>query len=159
MSKQITNSQVTRELLSHLEETFAQVKGIYLDRGTSLLETLATLSAAEASKSFTKSGSGTTIAGHVAHVRFYLKVMIDYMAGQKNQTLDWKQSWLVKTVDERQWKHLQKDLHSDYEQIRDSWSSSIDWAGEDQIGAAVAVLVHTAYHLGSIRQLSQFAKS
>ena len=157
MSKQITNSQVTRELLSHLEETFVQVKGIYLDRGTSLLETLATLSAAEASKSFTK--SGTTIAGHVAHVRFYLKVMIDYMAGQKNQTLDWKQSWLVKTVDEMQWKQLRDGLHRDYEQIRDSWSSSIDWAGEDQIGAAVAVLAHTAYHLGSIRQLLQFAKS
>ncbi len=157
MSKQITNSQVTRELLSHLEETFVQVKGIYLDRGTSLLETLATLSAAEASKSFTK--SSTTIAGHVAHVRFYLKVMIDYMAGQKNQSLDWKQSWLVKTVDEMQWKQLRDDLHRDYEKIRDSWSSSIDWAGEDQIGAAVAVLAHTAYHLGSIRQLSQLAKS
>ena len=157
MSKQITNSQVTRELLSHLEETFVQVKGIYLDRGTSLLETLATLSAAEASKSLTK--SGTTIAGHAAHVRLYLKVMIDYMAGQKNQSLDWKQSWLVKTVDEAQWRQLQNELHRDYEQIHDSWSSSMDWAEEDQIGAAVAILVHTAYHLGSIRLLLQLAKS
>ena len=157
MSKQITNPQIARELLSHLEETFAQVKGIYLDRGTSLLESLATLSAAEASKSLTK--SGTTIAGHAAHVRFYLKVMIDYMAGQKNQSLDWKQSWLVKTVDEAQWRQLQNELHRDYEQIHDSWNSSMDWAEEDQIGAAVAISVHTAYHLGSLRQLLQLAKS
>ncbi len=30
--------------------------------------------------------------------------------------------------------------------------SDIDWGGETAIGGALAIVVHTAYHLGEIRQ-------
>jgi hypothetical protein len=49
MTTTISPTQFTGELLFLLEETFESVYGIYLDRGISLLETLAGITAEEAS--------------------------------------------------------------------------------------------------------------
>lgn len=98
MSTQLSNQQFGKELLEQLDDTFEQVKGIYLDRGTSLLETLSTLNASEASKPLTNHGA--SITGHVAHIRFYLNVLTKYMAGERDQKPDWTQSWLVREVNE-----------------------------------------------------------
>lgn len=156
MPTQLSNLQIGRELLDQLEETFEQVKGIYLDRGTSLFETLSSLNAVQASKPLT--GHGTSIAGQVAHVRFYLNVMTKYMAGEKNQKLDWRQSWIVQEVNESEWKKLQSGLREDYQKIHAGWRADHDWGAEDQLGSAVAMLVHTAYHLGAIRQILKITR-
>ena len=58
-----------------LIETFENVHGI-LDKGTSLFETLAQISADQASQPM---GNCATIAAHVAHTRYYMDVLEDRM--------------------------------------------------------------------------------
>ena len=156
MSTQISSELVGKEILDFLEETFEKVSGIYLDRETSFLETLAKVNAAEASKPIVE--SGTTIAGQVEHVRFYLRILNDAMSGKTHPNLDWKQSWLVKRVTDSEWTKLQQQLRDDYRQLQERWKSIEDWSAEDQLGGALAIVVHTAYHLGAIRQILRVVK-
>ncbi len=62
----------SRALLALLDETFDRVQGYYLDPGTSLFETLAGISAAEAS--IPVGGRCATLAAQAKHVTFYLEV-------------------------------------------------------------------------------------
>ena len=50
MDNAISQKLFTDELFAVLEETFETHHGIYLDKGTSLFETLETITAAEASR-------------------------------------------------------------------------------------------------------------
>jgi hypothetical protein len=62
-----------QELLTLLDETFDNVHGYYLDKHTSLFETLATITADEAS--IPVGGKCATLAAQVKHVAFYLDVV------------------------------------------------------------------------------------
>ncbi len=73
MSTQIQAGHFTNALDTLLDETFDNVRGAFLDQGTSLFETLATLSAAEAS--IPVGGKCATLAAQVRHVAFYLDVL------------------------------------------------------------------------------------
>lgn len=64
------DKMITTEILDLLKETFEQVEGYYLDRGTSLLETINAISVEAAS--LERSGDGETIAGHVYHCACHL---------------------------------------------------------------------------------------
>jgi hypothetical protein len=139
------------ELFSVLDETFERVNGIYLDRGTSLFETLATISADEASRPI--SSQCASIAAQVYHVRYYLEVLSAYMRGQPPAALDWPGSWQqVTTVSPAEWDEQRQQLHATYQQVRALFASLETWDGEDELGGALAIVVHTAYHLGEIRQ-------
>lgn len=156
MSSSVSSELIAREALSLLDETFDKVMGIYLDRHTSFNETLAGISAAEASKP--PLAGGSTIAGHVNHVRFYLRILNDYMNGIKHTNLDWKQSWLVSNVSAAEWQSLCDELRSDYADLRGRWNNHSDWGKEDWLGGALAIIVHTAFHLGAIRQMIIFVR-
>jgi hypothetical protein len=80
MPQQLPLERFTNELYPILEETFERVNGIYLDRGTSLFETLDTIAAEQASRPV--SADCASIAGQVEHVRFYLEVLQQYMEGK-----------------------------------------------------------------------------
>ena len=69
MSTQIPVERLTYTLFGLLTETFESVYGIFLDKGTSLFETLADVTAEEASRA--TSGRCATLAAQVNHVRFY----------------------------------------------------------------------------------------
>src|SRR5262245_64289280 len=73
MSVQIPLERLKPTLLQFIDETFSQVHGMYLDKGTTLYETLEGVSAEEASRS--ASPTTATIAAQVEHVRFYLDVL------------------------------------------------------------------------------------
>ena len=151
MSADVKGTLVRQELGALIEETFVKVSGIFLDRGTSLCETIDSLSAEQASSIPT--GGTTTIAGHVAHILFYLDVMNDYINGRNPQKIDWKQSWLVNTVTDAEWAELRLKVRNQY----GSWVAQCDrfpdWNDERRFGGAVALIVHTAYHIGAIRQM------
>ena len=68
MSIQIPLERFTKPLLECLDETFNEVHGIYLDKGTTLFETLDNVTAEEASQA--ASAKSATIAAQVEHVRF-----------------------------------------------------------------------------------------
>lgn len=73
MSTKMQTDHFTQALVLLLDETFDQVHGIYLDKGTSLFETLATISAEEAS--IPVGGKCATLAAQVKHIAFYLDVL------------------------------------------------------------------------------------
>ena len=151
MSAQISAEQFKRELLFLLGETFEQVNGIFLDRGTSLQETLSTISAEEAS---TPVGQGfATIAAQVTHVCFYLDVLDRYLKTGQNEKVDWGEVWrTVSVVTPEAWAALQARLRETYQRTREGLAAYDRWDAEHAIGGAAGLIAHTAYHLGEIRQ-------
>jgi hypothetical protein len=156
MSQEIRSEKVIGLFRSLLEETFEKVSGIYLDGGTSLLETLAGISASEASKPITV--SGTSIASQVDHLRFYFKASNDYINGISTGKAAWQDSWKRKIVTDEEWDRLRRDLADDYHKLIDQLDSISDWNDERYLGSMMGMIVHTAYHLGAIRQIQRVAK-
>ena len=151
MTKQIATDSFKKELFDLLEETFEQVQGIYLDRGTSFFETLETISAEEASRPV--SAECASIAAQVEHVRFYLRVLLEGCLQKKTiGKIDWEESWQVKEVTTDEWAALKQELRETHQSVLTAMKDLDTWEGEDDIGASLAILAHTAYHLGEIRQ-------
>ena len=150
MPQQIAVERFTREYFEILDETFEHVHGIYLDARTSLFETLETISAEEASRPV--SARCASIAGQVEHVRFYLDVLERYMRGEQVGKIDWQASWWLKSVTPEEWEALKGRLRDAYGSLLTVMKDFDTWENENDIGGALAVLVHTAYHLGEIRQ-------
>ena len=147
---QIALERFTNELFEVLDETFEQVHGIYLDKGTSLFETLATITAEEASRPV--SATCASIAAQVDHVRFYLDVLERHMRHETVGTIDWQESWQLKAVTSAEWDALRRRLKETYQRVLTLMKGFETWDGENEISGALAILVHTAYHLGEIRQ-------
>ena len=156
MAMAIKHELFTATLSALLEESFEKVAGIYLDRGTSLFETLADLSAEEASRPITE--AGTTIAAHVEHIRFYLRVMEGYMDGESADGLDWKQSWLRTKVTPEEWDSLRRQLRDDHDRLMAHLKRFADWNDDHRVAGALGIVAHTAYHLGAIRQMRRVVK-
>lgn len=148
--KTIAAADVHGALMFGMEEIFAQVHGAVLDKGTSLLETLDTISAAQASQQL--SGRCATLAGHVYHLIRYLQITEAFMQGTVEERVDWAATWQVTSVTDDEWDRLRADTRAAYDHAR-AFVSSFDSFSEDQLGGAMAMIVHTAYHLGEIRQM------
>jgi len=134
-----------------LDETFGQVHGIYLDRGTSLFETLATISAEEASVPV--GDRCATLAAQVKHIAFYLDVVVKATQDPNKTPADWDMIWrTVSTVDEKGWEEIKEYLRVAYDGVKLWITEKPAWESERQIGEAIAIIAHTAYHLGEIRQ-------
>jgi hypothetical protein len=58
----------------------------------------------------------------------------------------------VNRVTPEEWRSIQGELRTNYDHILELIKSTPDWPDETEIGQAIAVVVHTAYHLGEIRQ-------
>ena len=139
-----------QELFVMLRETFEEVHGQYLDRGTSLFETLAGISAEEASRPV--SAKCASIAGQVEHTRFYLHVLCDAIEGTLEGKADWAYSWRVTTVSPAEWDSLREELRAGYQRVLAVLHGIESWDAEDPVSGALSILTHTAYHLGEIRQ-------
>jgi hypothetical protein len=151
MSAQIPVKRFKKTLLTCLEETFSEVKGIYLDNGTTLYETLDGMSAEEASQRI--SSNSATIAAQVEHIRFYLDVLDDYMRTGVDKTNNWREIWeTVSTVTPEQWEDIKRRLRASHERVLTTINSFETWDGKYDVAGPMSVLVHTAYHLGGIRQ-------
>ena len=151
MAVTITSTQFTHDLLYLLAETFESVHGVYLDRGTSLLETLAGLTAQQAS--IPVGGRCASIAAQVTHVCFYLDVLDQYIQTGQNQDVDWGEVWrTVREVTPEEWSALQERVRRAYERTCETIKSYDRWNVEYSLSGAMGILAHTAYHLGEIRQ-------
>ena len=151
MSNTIQTQFFTGELFDLFDETFSQVQGMYLDKGTSLFETLATISAAEAS--IPVGGRCATLAAQVEHVRFYLEVLERALLGQEVGKVDWGEIWrTVDGVTQEEWAASQQRLRDTHDRVRGEMEQLASWDDDEAIAAALSIVVHTAYHLGEIRQ-------
>jgi uncharacterized membrane protein len=141
----------TSALYNLLDETFDNVQGYFLDRGTSFFETLATISTAEAS--IPVGGKCATLAAQVKHVAFYLDVLENAVRTQQFEQQDWGKIWReTGAVTPDEWESLKAGLRESYNRIKTLIADTPEWTSEQQIGGAIAVIAHTAYHLGEIRQ-------
>ncbi|MCG3206725.1 MAG: hypothetical protein FOGNACKC_00324 [Anaerolineae bacterium] len=151
MSVQIQTDYFIGALYGLLDETFDNVHGYYLDKGTSMFETLATISAAEASVPV--GGKCATLAAQVKHVAFYLDVLENALRTQKYERQDWGKIWRdTSAVTPEEWDALKAELRESYNRVKTYIGDTTEWSGERQIGGIMAIIAHTAYHLGEIRQ-------
>lgn len=147
----IDTKHFTSALMTLLDETFDNVHGYYLDRGTSLFETLAGITAAEAS--IPVGGRCATLAAQVKHTAFYLDVIEASIRDPNYPRADWGEIWrTVHAVTPDGWAAIQAELRQSYDRIIALIEETSSWPGADEIGGAIALVVHTAYHLGEIRQ-------
>jgi uncharacterized damage-inducible protein DinB len=150
MTEQLSLDRLTTDLASLLDETFHTVHGHYLDKHTSLFETLATISAEEASQPI--GDHCATLAAQVNHIRVYIEVLERYMRGEEVGQTDWATSWRVSGVDDAEWDSLKERLAVAYQSMRATMRGVTNGDREDAMSGTLAILVHTAYHLGEIRQ-------
>jgi hypothetical protein len=141
----------TKALYALLDETFDNVQGFYLDGGNSLFETLADISAAEAS--IPVGGKCATLAAQVKHLAFYLEVTDKSTRDPSYPQVDWGEIWrTVGSVTPEEWDAIRAELRDNYQRILALIQDTPAWPSEAEIGGAMAVIAHSAYHLGEIRQ-------
>lgn len=151
MPSQIQAEHFTSALYMLLDETFDNVHGIFLDKGTSMFETLAEISAEEASVPV--GGQCATLAAQVKHVAFYLDVLEHQVRTQQFERVDWGKIWReTKSVTPAEWEAAKTGLRESYDRLKQLVHDTTDWPSDRHIGGAIGAIVHTAYHLGEIRQ-------
>ena len=138
-------------LFAFMEETFeAKHHGIFLDKGTSLFETLETVSSHEAS--IPVGGKCASLAAQVAHVIFYIESFERFALQGDNSPRDWGHIWrTVEKVTPGEWAEYKRKLKDAYLRMDKLFHENKLW-NDDTIGGALSIVVHTAYHLGEIRQ-------
>jgi hypothetical protein len=116
-----------------------------------MFEMLATVSAEEASTPV--GGKCATLAAQVKHVAFYLDVLEKTVRTQQFERQDWGKIWHeTNAVTPEEWEALKSSLRESYDRIKVLIHDTTEWPSEREIGGAIAMIVHTAYHLGKIRQ-------
>ena len=147
----IERDDFLKDVLFVLRETFEgspEGEGsAYLDRGVGVFPTIDNLSAAQVSAEV----HGISIAAHTEHFKFYLDRLCEFIKG-RTEKVNWEQSWLIDDVDDAEWDALRVAVKKAYENVLRTFAEVEMWNG-DNIGDAVAIIAHTAYHLGAIRQI------
>ena len=96
----------------------------------------------------------TTIASHVDHVWYGLRLMNRWAGGEANPwaDADWNASWQRSVVTEDEWGALRDRLRNEVKAWQNVVATRTEW---DDVTAAGALssAAHTAYHLGAIRQI------
>ena len=150
MPNPIDPKNFTDNLFAVLEETFEYHHGVYLDKGTLLFETLATITAEEASRPVSEHCA--SLAAQVSHVIFYMEVLEKAIKDEEVGKVDWADIWnRIEVVTPEEWAVTNQQLKDTYQRISTLLHSVENW-DDDRIGGALAIVIHTAYHLGEIRQ-------
>lgn len=121
----------------------------YLDRGIGIFNTLDKLSAAQVSHEVNE----TTIAAQTEHAKFYLDRLCEFIGG-RTERVNWEDSWLIEDVNAEEWDALREGVKKSYENTLHCIAENTNWS-EDNVGIAMGMLAHTAYHLGAIRQIAK----
>ena len=137
-------------LLDLLDETFENHHGIYLDKHNGLLETLELVSSEEASIPI--GGKCASLAAQVAHATFYIESFERFALQGDDSPRDWNLIWrTVEKVTPEEWQDYKSKLKAAYQRMDKLFRENPTW-NEDTMGGALSIVVHTAYHLGEIRQ-------
>lgn len=146
------SSALMNEIAELMRETFEGGRPgegtQYLDQDSGIRATLKGLTAAQASLVI---GKHPSIAGHVRHMIFHVKVAYEWIAGDHRKR-DWKGSFLPYAVTSEDWTKLLTEI----EEARTKYLQVLGTLPPDNLvsdGGAMGVIAHLAYHLGAIRQL------
>src|SRR4051812_37092240 len=132
--------------LTLLEEIFEARHDLVLDLGETLRETLASITAEEASRE--PAGGLAPICAQVAHI----VILIDeQLRGQPSEDSAWADAWRLQAVSADEWSALRDQVGDRYERVRQFVTEFDSWDA-NYLGGALALLAHCAYHLGQIRE-------
>lgn len=144
----------THGLFKLLRETFEEGGHFYLQKGTALLETLDAITPEVASRE--PWPGAPSIAAHCAHLDYYVRVNHASIIGRE-QDVDWPSSWRVRSVGVAEWEVLKRSLLRGYDDLMTSLRT-LPWK-EDSVCDSVAIVAHTAYHLGAVRQIQRLLEA
>lgn len=153
MTETTTTAHISTEafrmaLVSVLEETFERVEqSIFLDKGDSFFETLADVSAEEASRPI--AANGNSIAAQVNHVAVFVGWLNRMTTGEPVEMLDWAGTWSKNEVTPAEWDELVTELRTVYRDLRSYATTNTDWA--PYVEGSFGLVAHCAFHLGQIR--------
>ena len=69
------------------------------------------------------------------------------------QGSDWAHIWnTVSTVDALQWQAIVNNLRASYDQVVADLNTHASWTDALELSCMLGMIVHSAYHLGEIRQ-------
>ena len=146
----ISEQDFTTVLFQYMGETFENPVGIYLDKNTSLFQTLETVTAQEAS--IPVGGKCASLAAQVAHVTFYIESLERYIVDNDQSPRDWGLIWsTVEKVTPEEGESYKDKLKQAYQRMSKLLRENKTW-NEDSMLGAFSIVVHTAYHIGEIRQ-------
>ena len=90
-------------------------------------------------------GKCATLAAQVKHVAFYLDVLEKAMQTQQFERQDWGKIWReTSAVTPEEWEALKASLRESYNRIKTLINDTTEWPNEQQIGSAIAIIVHSA---------------
>jgi hypothetical protein len=150
-SPAVQRNLLAKEFFEAFEETFEVHHGIFLDPNTSFFDTLGSIRADEASVPV--GDKCATLAAQVKHVTFYLEVLEQVLLTRQGESVDWGEIWrTTAAVTPDEWDRLRAELEATYRRVSKELEETEDWNDSTVVGVAMAVLVHSAYHLGEVRQ-------
>jgi hypothetical protein len=132
--------------LTLLEEIFETRHDPVLDPGETLRETLASITAEEASR--VPAAGLAPISAQVAHIVFLID---EQLRGQPTEDSAWADAWRLQAVSADEWSALRDQVGDRYERVRQFVTEFDSWDA-NYLGGALALLTHCAYHLGQIRE-------
>jgi hypothetical protein len=113
---------------------------------TGIFGTIRLLSAKQASKDI----NGTSIAAHIHHTMYHMKICLSYLDDLKPEA-DWSESWKIENLTEEEWQEIKEELTEQYEKMLDHIKN--DTIDDFTLRFFLSSLSHAAYHLGAIRQM------
>jgi len=149
-----TSSALTRLFSELIDGAGGQTDAFVLNSGDlGLLRSLDKISAADASRAV---NDGATIAAHAQHLRYGLSLMNRWASTGGNPFADatWDVAWKTSHVDDSAWKEIRGGLRDEAH----SWLAALGTSREVsdvEFTGMIASVVHLAYHLGAIRQISK----
>lgn len=150
MTNDFNPTDFANPLYALLEETFENPHGIYLDKNTSMFQTLETIPAAQAS--IPVGEKCASLAAQVAHVTFFIESFERFALQNDTSPVDWGEIWhTTEKVTPEEWDMLRTNLKNAYQRISTLFHENKLW-NETTIGGSLSIVIHTAYHLGEIRQ-------
>jgi len=151
MTEMIERQHFLNPFFTLLEEAFETSHSLFLDKNTSLFHTLETISAQQAS--ILVGGKCASLAAQVAHITFFLELSEHVILyNEAPSSVDCGEIWrTVEKVTPDEWQALKDNLKQAYTRLSQLLRDNSLW-NENTIGESMSLVVHTAYHLGEIRQ-------
>lgn len=143
------------DLLTEVGVDAPEPRGTWIvsnEAGSGVLGCIDRLDAAQAS--CVPAGCAHSLAGHVGHLVFAFDLFTRAARGEDAySTAKWSESWRVQRVDDAQWNDLRTRLRMLITQAIDLVNATEKLESQDLVTGGVALVAHTAYHLGAIKQL------
>lgn len=149
MTDTISTDDFRAAVTTVLDELSTHSHNQVLDENQSFLETLADITAAEAS--IPVSGQSGTLAAQVNHVQAFVGWLNRLVKTGDMTRLDWAGTWKVTSVTDAEWTDLVDRLRTELADLRTFATSHTQWDAQFVLGA-FQITTHIAYHLGEVRQ-------